>query len=442
MKRTGRGMVNALFKNISETNSYLDSKDLRRGIASWLVVFGGLLLDRGITAIALILVANHVSPTDYGRYVASYGLATFLVVLPNLGLDSWLLAKGKTTSSEVGDLWKDAARVQLRLLVLWLLVLLVISTFLPADTYPVTIVAPSVLGAAFDAITLLSYSALRCINKHFPVSVFQTLSSLALLLYVVLAPDPLNKVESFAIIRTLVSGILTLVTIHYLFKHFSSHIINPVSGFRLLWKETKHFLIADLASTTYVKADINIVGLFIGAAASGVYGPALNLLQITFLAPRALFYLIVPRLSAVHKSTWKSFVQLSTTQLLAQILVGSMLSLVLFFFAPRMMNLIFGEAYHSSAMILRLLSPIPLLRSINFGLGAILSASGNQARRSRVQIGAAIFNIVSNLLAVITFGLQGVAVIYILSELYLVVGYINLVARLARPRKPDLTLSS
>jgi len=115
-----------------------------------------------------------------------------------------------------------------------------------------------------------------------------------------------------------------------------------------------------------------------------------------------------------------------------QIVTGTFISIMLFLLAKPIINFIFTEEYSRSIEVLRLLSPIPFFRSINFALGAALMSAQRQQRRTRVQISAAIFNVLGNLLVIIPFGIHGVAVVYVISELFLSVGYTLLVRDLQK----------
>jgi O-antigen/teichoic acid export membrane protein len=80
----------------------------------------------------------------------------------------------------------------------------------------------------------------------------------------------------------------------------------------------------------------------------------------------------------------------------------------------------------------RLLSPLLLVKSINFGLGALLTTAGLQARRTAVQMLVATFNVCANLVAVRTWGIIGVALIYVISETLLCTGYALILAHRRR----------
>lgn len=413
-------------QNKSPSNPFL--KTLVGGFFNWGIVLVGLMIDRGATALALILVAREVHPLEYGQYVACFGLATLLIVLPSFGMDAWLLTQSRSETNRVTSVWGKGLRLRVCFLVVWFVGMGFLSIILPPDTYPKDILFLTTLGAAFDSLILLSYSAKRATNRHWIVTIIQSLASLLLLLFVLLMPTGLDQILLFACFRTLLSAIVALITIGMVgYKHIG----NALTGFSVgaILKATHPFFWAEFASSIYAKADINIIALMIGAVGTAVYGPALNILQVTFLPSHALFVLMVPTLSAAFVEKRNSFLRFSKTQFAVQLILGICLSSFLFAFAPLLVSLTFGADYHVSGEILRILSPIPLLRSMSFALGAVLASSKLQPQRTKYQIIVASFNLVAILIVIIPYGILGVAVVYILSELLLVIGYVTITYR-------------
>ena len=136
--------------------------------------------------------------------------------------------------------------------------------------------------------------------------------------------------------------------------------------------------------------------------------------------------MVVPVLSRTFQESRERFRDRANYQIGTQIAVGLVLSVLLFVFAPWIIKLLFTEEYSSSVEILRLLSPLPFFRSVNFALAAVLTSSGRQSDRTKIQITAAVFNVTGNLIVIFPYGIIGVSIIYLLSELLLGLGYLYL----------------
>ena len=348
-------------------------------------------------------------------------MLSLLVVLANFGLDTWLLASSRTFASHVAQLWPLVVRARFGLLLLWLVGIAGLSQLLPRDAFPRDVVYVTAVGLAFDSLSLLAYSALRSLERHKRVTILQIGASLALLGVTLILPLQSGQLIWFATARTLVS--MSAAGAVLLAVGVRSGQIAPLIGLRDLFRSARPFVLADVAVAVYLKADLSIIGLILGGGGAGVYGPALNLINITFMVPNALYFFIVPRLSHVHNVPGRSFRRIGLAQLLAQGLVGAVLSVSVFTSAPMLIQLVFGSAYALSASVLQLLSPIPFLKSLNFGLGAMLTAGDLQQQRTAMQVLCAIFNVTTDLIVIGPLGVGGVALTYTASELLLFLGY-------------------
>ncbi len=392
----------------------------------------GLVGAQALTALTLIVAAHRLLPVEYGQYLACYGLITLLIVFPSYGLDSWLLAESGRARPEAPRIWRSTLRLRAQLLLLWALLMGLLAQLLPADKFPPGIMLPTALGAACDSVGLLAYSALRGINRHQWVSAAQLAAAATTLATVLLLPLGPGRVVLFSMGRAAVSGVMAVLAVALARKA-----LGPSSSLiarRVLERAARPFVLADLAVATYLKVDLTLVTLFLGSVAASIYGPALNLINLSFMVPSALYLVVLPVMAHAHAAARLTFPRLGRAQLAVQVLVGALLSLAVFALAGPIVNLALGPGYGSSVFVLRLLSPIPFVKSINFALAAPLTAAGLQAQRTQVQVLVAVFNVSANLAVLGRWGVPGVAVVYILSELLLLLGYSLQVRRKLSPR--------
>lgn len=387
----------------------------------------GLFAARGGGGLALIVIARRVTPFEYGQYLSTYALASFLLVLPNCGLETWLLTRNHSSTSELLELWRGSFRSRLQLLAVWTVGMMVLGAILPRDTFPLGIMAPTVIGLSFESLLLLSYAALRSLGEHGRVTLMQCASSLAVLGIALGLPIGPGRIQVFALGRAATSAILAAVVIPLVGRGRSNASYPPLPAVSIL-RSARPFMVADVASAIYAKADLTLLSFFLGSSGASVYGPALTLLQAVFLIPRALYFLVVPSLSQAGTAESQAFVRKGLTQLVVQAAAGAALSLSVFLLAPAAVHLTFGSSYRDSAEVLSVLSPIPFLRSLNFAVGAMLASGGRQPTRTKVQLGCAVSSVLANLIAIPLLGVKGAAMVYVFSELALCLGYL-LVAR-------------
>jgi O-antigen/teichoic acid export membrane protein len=98
------------------------------------------------------------------------------------------------------------------------------------------------------------------------------------------------------------------------------------------------------------------------------------------------------------------------------------LTFIYFVGAPLIIRLL-GPSYSDSVEVLKILSWVLLFKCGSFAMATILVAKNLQAKRTLIQGIAVTFNIVVNLLIVYTYGINGVALVYVLTEIILFTGY-------------------
>ena len=395
---------------------------IRWGLEHWSTVLSGLALYSGLNALTLIIIARRVTPTEYGQYLASFALASFLVVLPSFGMDAWILTQHREKWSGTLALWAGSLRTRASLLIPWLAVMLLLSVVLPDATYPPKILVPTIFGVAFDSLLFLSYAALRTRHRHRQIAVVQAAYSITLLCLSLVLPIEDGHVAIFAAARMLLSFSASLIVLVALgWRYFENK--DALPSMRSILHASRPFMLSELASSVYLKADVTIISIVIGTAGTSVYGPAITLLQAAFLVPAALFYVMVPTLSKTFTEDRGKFLSQSRAQTWVQVTLGAVISVVTFLLAPYIVDLVFGEGYAESADVLRLLSPLPFIRALNFAFAAILTSCERQKDRTRVQIFAAAVNVIGNLIVIARYGILGVSVMFLLSETALWFGY-------------------
>lgn len=417
----------------------IQRQSLQQAVANWGIILVGLLLHNGLSAVTLFIVAREVHPDAYGQYVAVYALLSFVVVLPGLGLDTWFLAQFLPTREQFAAFWQQSLRLRGLALLLWLGLMGLLGFVLPRDTYPWPIWLPTAVSVAFDSYSLLSFSALRTQNKHKLVTVWQAIFAVALFGLAIWLPKSANYLVAFANGRMALSILLAVAVLIYRQRSYQvAGEERPLPDGEVM-RAGRPFMLAELASAVYVRADVSIVSLILGKSATALYGPAINLLQAAFLAPRALFLLILPLLSKTFKQDLAKFNRHGLVQIGIQGMIGGLISIALFLFADELLTLIFREAYLGSAQYLRLLSPIPFLRALNFGVGTMLAASDRQALNTRVQMIVAGFNVAANLILILPYGLAGVSIVYVISDtiLLLATSYLLWQSSKLLPKNPQ-----
>jgi len=196
-----------------------------------------------------------------------------------------------------------------------------------------------------------------------------------------------------------------------------------------LWKDLWPYLTSDGLFLIYTYADLTIVTLFLGRNAAGIYGPATSILATLYFIPQAASSVLLPTLSKLYANHDPRIVPAIKRTLLLTVLLGILLSGATFLFGPPVMTFLLGSEYTASAGLLKILSANLFLKSMSLSLVSILTAIGWQKARLGAQLAAAVINVALNLALIQRFGLPGVAWVYVVSELILMIGYASYMPR-------------
>ncbi|HXF60723.1 MAG TPA: polysaccharide biosynthesis C-terminal domain-containing protein [Caldilineaceae bacterium] len=398
---------------------------LRRTLGdSWAVALG-LMAHYLFTALTLIALARRLTPDEYGQYVASVALASFLVALPNYGLDTWLLGRGGDQAGAVAALWRKALALRAALLMAWAAGMALLAIRLPPETYPRPVFAGIVAGTALESLALLTLTALRAMQAHRRVALIQAIWAALALGTALLLPLAPGRLALFTTVRAILAGGVALWLALAMARRPAATGLSLSMGDLL--RQGQSFLLSDAAALVYMRADLVLVGLLLGPAGASIYGPALSVLNVALIVPTSLFYTAVPSLAQafVRDATSPgahSFGAQARRQLALQTGLGVVIGLGLWGAAPVLVWL-YGPAFVATVGVLRLLAPIGLLRSLNYALAAQLIARQRQARRTLTQMAVAVFAVVGNLLVIPEWGVAGAAFIFVAGETLLCLGY-------------------
>jgi O-antigen/teichoic acid export membrane protein len=247
-----------------------------------------------------------------------------------------------------------------------------------------------------------------------------------------------NSPTVFAIGR-LMGTTLALVTALILFtpKFYGVSLRDEKATFR----EAIPYGFSELLAIVYMQADVTLIALLIGSGeAVGLYAPASSLINALFVIPLAGFYVLVPVLTRLYQEQSLTFRHTIIQVFVGFTILGIILAFGIWIAGPFLSELLLGDSYKTTGQLLRILSPILFLKSLSFACAAFLVAVGWQIRRLIPQAISAAANILLNLLVIMTLGIIGVALVYVVSEVILLIGYLWISAMWFRttPRQTEV----
>ncbi len=155
--------------------------------------------------------------------------------------------------------------------------------------------------------------------------------------------------------------------------------------------------------------------------ATGIYGAAYRLVDVSFVPISALLYSAYPNFfRAGSKGISASFGY--AKPLLRRTLIYSTFICVVLFLSAGIVPHILGSEYARTAEALRWLAPLPILKGLHYFLADSLTGAGHQGLRASLQAGVAVFNVLVNLWLIPAYSWRGAAWSSIASDALLVCG--------------------
>jgi O-antigen/teichoic acid export membrane protein len=169
-----------------------------------------------------------------------------------------------------------------------------------------------------------------------------------------------------------------------------------------------YFSVGQASATVYNDIDKTMLVRLGGLDATGIYGAAYRIVDVSFAPLSAL-------VSAAAASFFRHGASgiAGSTRFARKLLPYSagygLLAAASLFLGSSVLPAILGRGFAATALALRWLSPLVFLRSVHYFLADSLSTSGHQRRRASVQLGIVGLNVLLNLWLIPIFSWRGAA---------------------------------
>jgi O-antigen/teichoic acid export membrane protein len=187
----------------------------------------------------------------------------------------------------------------------------------------------------------------------------------------------------------------------------------PRSGAEM--REGLYFSAGSSAQTVYNDIDKTMLARFSTLQATGIYGAAYRLIDVSFSPIWAFLVAAYPSFFRAGAGGIGSSCQYAKPLLLRALGFSLLISTAILLFAG-FVPLVLGAQFAATAEALRWLSPLPMLKSLHYFLSDILTTSGHQAVRTATQAAVALFNVLINLWLIPAYSWRGAAASSIVSD--------------------------
>ena len=222
-------------------------------------------------------------------------------------------------------------------------------------------------------------------------------------------------------------GIISLIII---LKKFRVKLVKPtLNEFKFQLIEGWHLFISTFATSLYTTANAFILGLFSNNTVVGYYSAAEKIIKAIEDLISPIFYTVYPYLSRQVEVSREKAIDLIKKILKLVGISTFLISIFIFFFSGLISEILLGNNYSESILILKILSFIPFIGGINIILTSLTMLSFNFKKGfSTIIISAGLINVILAFSLVPNYLASGSAIAVNLAELYILLAttiYLN-----------------
>ena len=219
------------------------------------------------------------------------------------------------------------------------------------------------------------------------------------------------------VIQTLTTSTLATILI-WIISRWRPLLYFSLSDIKSIWGYTANLTTFNFVNYFARNADNFLIGKFLSSSALGVYSLAYSIMLYPLQnISRVLLRILFPAFSHIQDDNEKfKKAYLRTIFFIALVSFPVMVGLIVT--ADTLVSLLFGDKWENLAVILMILAPVGILQSIGTTNGSIYMAKGNTKLLLKVGIWSTIVTIIF-FIGGIFFGVEGVALSYLLSNLVL-----------------------
>lgn len=389
-------------------------------------------LSQLIMMVISILVARHLGPERFGVYSSHYALGSLTSIIFNLGLDIWILREG-VGASDLRNKMGNVLKIKIVGGLVWSLFLILMSTVIRPDLYStksILIVAIDLWTDAAFLTCLVFFNLHRNIKKYSTYLVVSRFAKLSLFIFLIVLG--VQDINLFMASRAFVSIAMLIIILYDVRPE-----ITLKGGEKSILSEARPYSLSELLAIVYTQADVTLLNLLRGGREVGLYSPALNMITALFVIPNAFTTYTIPTLTKYYKQKNGEFVSTSKKLIIILSLIGVLLTIIVAIVSRSMSVFLLGDNYSLTGELLFRLSPLLLIKSIEFGFVLVIMSTGNQQRRIIPQLSVAIINIVLNIYFISKYGMVGAAVTYLISETVLLICYWFVASKILKTYKSE-----
>lgn len=392
------------------------SDSLRRG-SLWMIT--GQLSAFAFQAVYFVLMGRTLGSREYGAFVGVVALIAVLAQFSGCGMEMLLLRNISRDPSSFAATWGCALRMTVFGFIALLFTAMGFGHLLLRPSLRPIIVWIAVSDGLFGKLAQLAGRALQGAGQMRTMAKLTASMNLGraavaavFFAYVKLwgvRADALLWARIYWIVPFVVGlGACCLVTSRFGWPQFERMRLHD-------WSEGFSFSLSSSSISLYNDIDKTFLVSCGQTFAAGIYGAAYRVVDVASAPLYSIYAAATPRLFREGGENVERAHALSNRILCRTLLYGVSAAAALYFGAA-LVPFLFGPSFQQSAIALRWLCLLPLLRVLHYSWGTTITASASQWNRTATQIAAAVLNLALCAWIIPRWSWQGAAVVTLLTD--------------------------
>ena len=383
--------------------------------ALWMSIGQGARLV--VQALYFTVIARSLGVENYGAFVGVVALVAILYPFGSAGRGNLLVRNVARDRSTFPKMWGAALSVSAVFGIFLIGLVMGLYHFALPASIPgrlvLLVAASDIIGLNIILVAGQAFQAFEQLNWTATINVMISTSRLlgALLLYSFHhSPNPLQWGYVYFGSTAVVCSIACWLV--------STKLGMPKLNLPKTWHEVReglYFSVGLSAQTIYNDIDKTMLARLSTLEATGIYGAAYRLIDVSFTPISAVLTAAYPHFfrkgSSGIASTWSY-----AKPYLRRAMAYAILVCIAVLLCAGLVPYILGAEYAKTTEALRWLAPLPLLKAMHYFLSDSLTGAGYQWLRSCIQTGVALVNVGINLWLIPAYSWRGAAWASILSD--------------------------
>jgi O-antigen/teichoic acid export membrane protein len=386
---------------------FLRRSKLARNTA-WMLFGQGLRLV--IQALYFIVIARSLGAQNYGAFVGVVALVGIVSPFGTLGSGYLLLKNVARDRHRFQNYWGSALWTTLLSSSFLSGAVVLISHFVLPTAISARLVllvaASDLLGMSVAGICAQAFLAFEQLEWTAMINVLVSASRLAAAVILVLlnhSPSALQWANFYFVSTSAVAMaafFLVLVKLGAPAFHFSPTFAETRDGL--------YFSVSQSAQTIYNDIDKTMLARLGTLEATGIYGAAYRLIDVSFTPAWSLLIAANPNFYRVGVGGMAAILRYARPLIWRALGYAILVSIALVAGAGIVPHIL-GAGYQATGEALRWLAILPVLKVIHFFLSDALAGAGHQGLRTSIHAGVAVFNVLVNLWIIPAYSWRGAA---------------------------------